>query len=176
MRRWSRTPSISWPAGHSGSRRIITLNLRTQSPYRLSIDRCDLIFISQTLPSQRGRPGGCASISNLLSRPFPRCANLFRSATHYSAIPSQATAPALPNPGQSYPPIPCLAMPHGRDPTQRSHRCFHFPFAGLCLTRLLALHLASSSGSSVPSQTTFLCCSDQPTMWIYPMLLSSRQE
>lgn len=130
-------PSPSWPAGRSGARRIITLNLRIQSPYCPSIDRCDLIFISQLLPSQRGRPGGCASISNPPSRPFPRCAHLLRSASHLSAIPSQATAPALPNPGQSYPLIPCLATPHGRDPTQRSHRCFHFPFAGLRLTPLL---------------------------------------
>ena len=130
-------PSPSWPVGHSGARRIITCNLRTQSPYRLSIDRYDLIFTSQLLSSQRGSPGGCASISNSPSRPFPRCARLLRSARHLSAIPSQATAPALPSPGQSYPLIPSLATPHGRDPTQRSHRCFHFPFAGLRLTPLL---------------------------------------
>lgn len=119
------------------------MNLRTQSPYRLSIDRCDLIFISHLLLSQGGRPGGCASISNTLSRPFPRCAHLLRSATYLSAMPSQATAPALPNPGQSYPPIPSLATPRGRDPTQRSHRCFHFPFAGLRLTPLLCPSFAS---------------------------------
>ncbi|KAH9837291.1 uncharacterized protein C8Q71DRAFT_595111 [Rhodofomes roseus] len=49
--------------------------------------------------------------------------------------------------GQSYPPIPSLATPHGREPAQRSHRCFHFPFAGLRPTPLLSpfiwqLHLA----------------------------------
>ncbi|KZT72920.1 hypothetical protein DAEQUDRAFT_722553 [Daedalea quercina L-15889] len=42
-----------------------------------------------------------------------------------------------------------------------------------CVSLLVfALHLVSSSGFPVPFQMSFLRCSDQSSMWIYPTPLS----
>ncbi|KAH9929693.1 uncharacterized protein B0H18DRAFT_171569 [Fomitopsis serialis] len=142
--------------------RAITPNLRTQSPYRPSIDRCYLIFISPLPSSRKGRQGRRASIPNPPSRPFPRCAHLLRSARHLSAIPSQATAPTLPShrPILSTRPLFSDASWPRASPAFTS--LFSFPFCRAAShSSSFALHLASSSGFPVPFQTTFLRCSDQ---------------